>query len=233
MQLLVRATLTATVPGTTPRLKWLRVRVDSGVAGHEAVALSKLISELKDRPGVEALVRGVIREQQEIEIVLQRTFDLRPLATAFGEQLDQWGRVVGRARDGGWPDSTYRALLALQIGVNSSGGQPDTLIQVMSLLMSMYELGTFPVPPTFPVAYEESYPGAVIMTVLSDLPWDSIREPFIYAEIQRVAPGGVRVYPIMRPKTLTTFTYDGGPGTGFQDAAMTLGTGGKYARVIA
>ena len=67
----------------------------------------------------------------------------------MGDQLDIWGEIVGEER-GGRGDADYRTAIDFRIVLNTSGGEPETLISALRFF-------TQPTVST----YIEAYPASV------------------------------------------------------------------------
>lgn len=64
-----------------------------------AQAISRLTSQHKGHPVIERYLQLLIEEQMDVQDVFKDLLQLRSIETAFGEQLDILGRIVGQSRD--------------------------------------------------------------------------------------------------------------------------------------
>ncbi len=103
---------------------------------------------------MEALARILAEEMHEIEDALYALIVERALNNAIGASLDQWGAVVGEARDG-LPDETYRKFIGARILINLSNGEINRLTQILSILVGV-----------LPIFYQPHYPAAYALEYL-------------------------------------------------------------------
>ncbi len=96
---------------------------------------------------------------QDIEDQLLEVNDFRFVNTAFGDQLDEIGALVGRSRDG-LDDDAYRRAIVVDAHTLFSSGTPWELTELAG---SLY--------PTKDVTFKEYYPASFTLTV-SDLTQD-------------------------------------------------------------
>lgn len=87
----------------------------------EQQSLDYLISQFRDQAVVEAIVKAVASEVQEIEDALFSVLDGRRLRVAEGVQLDNIGQEVGVQRRGS-TDDQYRVLLGIREEVRQGAG---------------------------------------------------------------------------------------------------------------
>lgn len=99
----------------------------------EQQSLDYLISQFRDKAVIEAIVKAVAAEVQEIEDSLFSVLEGRRLRTAEGVQLDNIGQEVGVQRRG-TSDDQYRVLLGIREevreGVGTYGEVYDKLVRV-------------------------------------------------------------------------------------------------------
>lgn len=107
--------------------------VTGSTQGHVEVGLSRLIERWKGKPNLEAFLRSYLEEIQELENAIWFVIFGRMPDYAEGDQLDQLGKIVGRARDG-LPDDLFRVYIKAQIRVNQSLGRPLDLIEILQLI---------------------------------------------------------------------------------------------------
>ena len=89
------------------------------VKNHEDQAFNRLLEQFKDKPNIEALLKGWMKGVQTTEESLLDLLNNRSILTAFGVQLDYIGKIVGIKR-GGRSDESYREAIQLQILITTS-----------------------------------------------------------------------------------------------------------------
>lgn len=151
------------------------------IANHVERALGDLVTMLGGRPVIEALVRALGEEVQELEDATWACVADRLLSTAVGTQLDAWGEIVGEQR-GGLNDLEYRAFIEARILSNLSEGEPDRMARILSVLVG-----------GVPVRYVPLYPAAMFFQYVRPA-WTSARHRArVVAQMVEVAPAGVSV----------------------------------------
>ncbi|MFB6375289.1 MAG: hypothetical protein ABEN55_19700 [Bradymonadaceae bacterium] len=97
-------------------------------------AIEDLLSQYQ-QPRIQKLIRSMIGDAgvKELEVDFGDLHDYHVIENAQGEQLDQWGRVVGQPR-GGLDDAEYRGFIQARILANQSEGRRRGLIEAMSKL---------------------------------------------------------------------------------------------------
>lgn len=113
------------------------------IKNHEEQALDRLLEQFKDKPNVEALIKGWMKGVQTTETSLFELLNNRSIQTAFGVQLDYIGKIVG-AKRGGRSDESYREAILLQILINTSEGTPDDILEILSLITNASIVKSFP-----------------------------------------------------------------------------------------
>jgi hypothetical protein len=81
-----------------------------------------------------ALIRAMAKGAQVLEDNIFALVVDRGIEVAVGVNLDQWGSLVGEARDG-LEDIDYRRFIRARILVNRSKGTTDEMIVLYRLLM--------------------------------------------------------------------------------------------------
>lgn len=113
------------------------------VKNHEDQAFSRLLEQFKDKPNIEALLKGWMKGVQTTEDSLFDLLNNRSIQTAFGIQLDYIGKIVG-AKRGGRSDESYREYIQLQILINTSEGTPDDILEILALITNASIVKSFP-----------------------------------------------------------------------------------------
>ncbi len=107
--------------------------VTGSTEGHVEAGLGRLIARWKGKPNLEAILRSYLEQIQELEEAIWFVIFGRMPDYAEGDQLDQLGKIVGRARNG-MPDDLFRVYIKAQIRVNRSNGTPLDLIEILQLI---------------------------------------------------------------------------------------------------
>ena len=177
------------------------------ITDHEAAAVARLLTQYKDKPNFEGIIRSIVEQYQDAE---DATFDLiagRALLTAEGQQLDNLGTIVGVERQG-FDDDFYRTLIFVQIGKNTSQGEPEKLITILQLLTAATR-----------VLYVNLNFASV--QLLTDGIITDEQVNFTYDNMEEIAAGGVRIDHILC-YTDNTFAFQGNnplaPGLGLGDS---------------
>lgn len=147
---------------------------------HIARALDELPSQFKDKINWSKFIDVLIKPAQELEDVFQDLLLLRALDTAFGQQLDGIGDIVGLARNG-MNDDEYRFALRFRIFINASSGEPETLIKALKYFT---QANYVKYDPLYPAAFQMFTDGTII-------PDDLI------PTIQDIAMAGVTYIPVV------------------------------------
>ena len=113
------------------------------IKNHEEQALDRLLEQFKDKPNVEALIKGWMKGVQTTEDSLFDLLENRSIQTAYGIQLDYIGKIVG-AKRGGRSDESYREYIQLQILINTSEGTPNDILEILSLITNATIVKSFP-----------------------------------------------------------------------------------------
>lgn len=186
------------------------------ILDHSDAAVDRLVQQYKEKPKLEALLRSYTDQVQDLETAFCEVFTDRALDVAIGNQLDLFGTIVNRSRDG-FNDEFYRILLRVQIGINTSQGVPEDIISTLKLLLSA---GL--------VHYQNAGNGNILLA--ADVLTLPASVQFVYDNMQKVVMAGVRITQIICFDPDEPFSFDGvGPvGLGFSSLAAPL-TGGKFA----
>lgn len=131
-----------------------------------------------DRPRINALVRSVAQLCQDVENVLYDLIRYRAINLAVGKQLDRIGEIVGLSRTS-TDDDAYRSDLYFQIFLNTSGGEPETLISALQRATGAAR-----------VDYCEPTPARVVLTANETT---KPIQPNLLIRMQSLAAAGVKV----------------------------------------
>ena len=100
---------------------------------HLQQAINRLISQYRDRPNINALLKTMVDRIQSVEDTLFDFYGKRlDINVAVGEQLNQIGELVGQDRLG-YKDDFYRILIFSKIGINTSQGTVPDLIDIAEI----------------------------------------------------------------------------------------------------
>jgi hypothetical protein len=86
------------------------------------------------KPNVSGFLAAADRRVQDLEDNLYGIWRALLLATAVGDQLDQYGKLLSEPRRGR-SDAAYRAVLFTRIAVYNSRGRPQDVIAVARLAL--------------------------------------------------------------------------------------------------
>jgi len=118
------------------------------INNHVQRAQNLLIEHFEDSTNLNRLLAIYTEELQEIEYVLRDILNSRNLEIAAGAQLDIIGERVGESRNYS-DDEEYRAAIYFRIFLNKSNGEPETLIEALTVLGSALSIRYYePSPAT-------------------------------------------------------------------------------------
>jgi len=117
------------------------------IPNHRAIAYSRTLSTLRDKPRINALVRALghgaqLFEDEAFGVLVSGAFEV-----AIGHDLDVWGAWLGEVR-GSLTDLEYRRILSAKILANRTLGSTAELVRIFALLMD----------PVLAIAYVEQPP---------------------------------------------------------------------------
>ena len=187
------------------------------VTDHVTRAKENTITQYRDLPRYQAVVRSYSEQIQEIENVQWDVMMSYLLDNATGDRLDTIGKIVGQARKGA-NDDQYKLYILARIRVNRSNGLPSDIVGLMILLLQ----GTVHrYVPMWPMTFFIEALGLDVVTI----------DPDVVAELfDEVAAGGVRTFfhfsesgedDILTFSTDDDFQHD--VSKGFADDAGTTG----------
>lgn len=166
------------------------------IRDYEDRALDLLIEQFENKPLIQGLVALAARRIQDAEYGIFGLIVGRMLNYAVGVQLDNIGSVVGEPRvPVSMSDVDYRAMIEFRIRLNRSNGEPETLIEAVTIL------GDATI-----VQLHEEYPGKI--SIYTD--GENIYDSTVRARIQALAPAGVRIwYHSLFDGIPFSFSWDG------------------------
>jgi hypothetical protein len=197
------------------------------VPDHGDLGVELLLWQFRDKPRLEALLRGLLDGVQDLDDGVWAVMTERWLDTAIGEQLDGLGQIVDLARTG-WADETYRALLRAQVLVLRSSGTWRDLLGILDVLGLTLTL------------VRTAEPGIATFQIAIGEPLDrDIAADDVYRLLERAKPAGVR-FTFIYPTTsiATSFTLASNDAVEASDAlglgdAVAAGVGGYLAGLLA
>lgn len=171
-------------------------------------AVGRLPTQFRNKPRMEALVRGLMEAAQTCEAGLLTLETGRRIATATGEALDVLGRIVGEERVG-LTDEPFRLRIQARVATNKSSGTGDEVLRIFALLTDL------------PLTLREEFPAAFVVRVGGG----ALEYPEVYADIlQRAKPAGVRaLLEWLNAAPAESFSFAGGEGLGFLRMVTTIG----------
>lgn len=98
---------------------------------HVERAKSRLLTQFKDKPRLEAVVEALVRQVQHLEVASWQLLVEQLLSTAAGTVLDSIGGLVGVTRPAGWNDDEMRARVRVEILVLRSRGTAGDLVGIV------------------------------------------------------------------------------------------------------
>lgn len=187
---------------------------------HLAAGLARRLEQWKDKPNLQSAISGLITGAQELEDVFFELCNNRlDLINTIGEQLDQFGTIVGQSRLG-LTDDLYRILLQARIFINISNGDANSIIGAAKLLTNARFIHYMNL-------------NNAQFSIGSDGTIDVLSIDFLLSNLQRVAMGGVRSNYICIYDKTEAFSMDGNNlltiGQGF-GTINDINVGGKFGQ---
>ncbi len=129
------------------------------VTDHEEQGVALLISQFRDKPFIEILVKALMTQVQELENALFALLVERSIDTAVGAQLAVIGRIVGQEK-GTFDEETFRTFIRGRVLVNRSSGTTDQMVELVNTLL----------PDGASLVLREYYPAAFQIEVTGSVP---------------------------------------------------------------
>ena len=145
------------------------------------IAISRLPAEFQDKEVLVGFITSLLGEAQVCEDVIYDLIELRMLGTAFGVQLDAYGKLVDENR-GGLSDDDYRDVLRVKILSNLSNGQTETLISIVSRLTGSDDVRVLDI-----------YPAGIEVCFTRDPPLSASQRNRLVRMVRRSKSAGVRL----------------------------------------
>jgi hypothetical protein len=105
------------------------------ITDHADRGIDRLPSQFRDKPKLEALLRVLLGQVQDVEDALWQLFTQRALAGATGVTLDAIGKLVGQPRNA-LSDADYRRYISARIATNRSKGKISDLYKIARLIIN-------------------------------------------------------------------------------------------------
>ncbi len=150
------------------------------VSNYREIALSRMLSQFRDKPRFNALITGLATSVQAFEdecfgLLVGTTFDI-----AANHDLDVWGEWLGETR-GDLGDADYRQMLAARILANRCNGSTGELAVIYEILTA----------PSLRIDYHEAYPLFYQFTAVRQSYVSDSRATRIGRMMRQITPAGV------------------------------------------
>ena len=169
------------------------------ITDHAVRGLAILLSQFIDAPNLRAIAEILLDQVQELEDAIIEVRDDTTLDNSIGAQLDQWGKLLGVPRDG-LTDAKYRKLVKVIIDAYRSGGNPQNITAVLSVLAD-----------DAPVEYTPLFPANFMLGIVTDTPPAADELARWLDLVLSMRPAGVGLGALAQIPT-GAFRFDSGPG---------------------
>lgn len=177
------------------------------IDNHIEQAQARLLFEYQDAVNLNNFIAAIVTPIQTIESVLADMNNFRSLTTAYGQQLDNIGKIVGIGRAAGQSDSSYLLSIYGQIGVNRSDGLIEDVIAAFLIYTGATDCAVY-----------EFYPAQ--FEIVTSFTFASMQaETQAQAFIQTVAGVGVYFSGFNSTPPIVEFSFDG-PQVGYKSAGF-------------
>ena len=146
------------------------VKIDNYVE----LAQSRLIQLYKETKTNNDLLKNLVDPIQQLENEFFELYGLKSISDGIGYQLDVIGKILGVDRLGR-SDTDYRNVLYIQTLINNSGGEPESIINIIKLLIE---------PDN--ISYTDLYPANYQLHIQTDKFVNNLRN-----FLQSISPAGV------------------------------------------
>lgn len=151
------------------------------ISNYTELAKKRIVEQYKDRPLFESFLTAQIEGVQKIEDDLWQVYTKRWIDKAEGFSLDICGKIAGIER-GLKDDAEYRIAIYAQIELNTSGGDAESIINIIK---QFYK--------TEKITFRDVFPAAFSVELDSEIFIENIKE-----YLQTVAAAGVRVNNVIQ-----------------------------------
>lgn len=146
------------------------VKIDNYVE----LAQSRLIQLYKETKSNNDLLKNLVEPIQELENEMFELYGLKSISDGIGYQLDVIGKILDVERLGR-TDDEYRTVLYIQTLINNSGGEPESIINIIKLLIEPDKTN-----------YTELYPANYQLHIQTDKFVENLKD-----FLQSITPAGV------------------------------------------
>lgn len=195
------------------------------ITDHADAAVARLPGQYKGKPRIEALVRSIGKQTQDLEDAAFTVLLGRSVDTAVGPTLDDVGAIVGQPRQG-FDDDFYRILIYVKIAENFSNGAYRSVVAAFRLI-------------TKSTVVHYLNLGHAAVGLYGDGAMPPVDAKFIYSQLQRITSDGVKVaFITLSPPNMggsaKAFAYAGGPvpRPGYRSIYTGEIEGGKYVSLV-
>ncbi len=171
---------------------------------HIQEGLANLISQFQGKPKIEAFLRILLGQVQDLENAYSDLLTETTIETAEGIHLDNIGAIVNEPRSGR-ADPDYRVAIRARIGLNTSEGTIEDVIGI-ALSVAGEQVG---------VTIREFFPASFILEIDTPIDTSVVDVTRLASFISAGRPTGVR--GLLTYCQGTPFAYDGPNGTGFDE----------------
>ena len=180
---------------------------------HAALALAQVLSQFADSPNYRGVISAIAAQYQALEDDACALLEDALISNAEGELLNRWGRLIDVAR-GGRSDDDYRRLILTRIASRRSGGTPESILSIVSILAG-----------DVAVRYDQIGTATYQLEIQTTSPLSAQQIADINAELETLSPAGV-AYLAHEAGTDPAFAFAGGTdGAGFEFGGF---AGGVY-----
>ena len=167
---------------------------------HVQEALDNRIEDFKTKTRFGQLLTSYVQQMQEAEDAAIQILQLTELNSAFGQQLDNLGEIIGEERFGR-ADVQYSTALAARIQLNLSNGTIEDIINIIRAIAGDVE-----------VDIVEVFPAGFTAEIVDDLDPDVVDLVRLSSFVKSAKPVGVRgliLFHVADPFQFDTgFGYD-------------------------
>jgi hypothetical protein len=205
-------------------------------------ALDLLLEQFKgqDKPNLYALITALVDQLQDIEEGALELKSVRSIDNSEGVQLDILGLLIGVDREGR-TDAEYRLALKNQIFINTSSGEPESIITFIEFLTDGTEVilkELFPAAfqvytngPVFPSNIHQLINNTRAAGVENVLVTSSVGETPVFSFDNLLGLGKGFAYSKLEPGAEGLALNDGTDTMGLNDGTDTMGLNGGFILV--
>lgn len=166
---------------------------DDTITDHSERAKALLIEQFEESEKLKALIGVYVNQIQDIEFTISDIISSRNIEKATGNSLDIIGERVGESRSFR-SDTDYRIAIKFKIYLNTSNGEPETVIEALK---------TFAQASI--IHYTEPAPATVLLYYQSDI----IPPSGLIQKIEQISPAGVKIMIGYISNLDNGFSFDG------------------------